>query len=64
MVPNAFTILCWTKIYMVHKKKLGDVKGRIALVSHVFWKEKLFYSPLSLDHHVGGKNLFRLNGKV
>jgi len=20
MVPNAFTILCWTKIYMVHKK--------------------------------------------
>ena len=26
------------------QKKLGDVKGRIALVSHVFWKEKLFYS--------------------
>jgi hypothetical protein len=49
MVPNAFTMLCWTKDLYGPQKKLGDVKGRIAFVSHEFWNVKIqnkIYSTL------------------
>lgn len=50
-------------------KKLGDGNGRIAFVSHdEFWHVKLRKPNLPwlalIFHQVGGKNLFKLKGKV
>jgi hypothetical protein len=41
MAPNAFTILWSTKDLYGPHKKIGDVKGRKAFVSHEFWNVQI-----------------------